>query len=114
VNGLIVRSWLVGVFLVFFTVQSIAGLIESEAVNTHDQIHHQLEVGHDESNHDDASHEGNHHVHLCHHHHGEHSAKVLVQAPDLSIYFDDANLAIPFSSNYENVSPITLFRPPIS
>jgi hypothetical protein len=119
-NVVIVRICFITVFLLFFTLQSVASSIEVDVVNAHDQIHHELENGHDESKHDSSSdhssdelHEA-HHVHLCHHHHGEHAAKVFIQAPNLYSFFIDVDNAIGFLVHYDNIARKSLYRPPIS
>ncbi|MCJ8268248.1 MAG: hypothetical protein MJK04_02490, partial [Psychrosphaera sp.] len=115
-NVVVVRICFITVFLLFFTLQSVALAVEVDVVNAHDQIHHELENGHDESKHDSSSDQQHdeHHVHLCHHHHGEHAAKVFIQAPNLYSFFIDGDNAIGFSVHYDNIAPKSLYRPPIS
>jgi hypothetical protein len=100
--------------MLFFTVQSVAAAIEVEAVTAHDQIHHQVEGDHDEINHNETDHEGKHHAHLCHHHHGEHTAKVLLQTTTIIDHFDHQLANISYSLHYDNVFGKSLYRPPIS
>ncbi len=115
-NVVIVRICFISVFLLFFTLQSVASSIEVEVNNEHDQIHHGLETGHDETQHDSSSeqHQEEHHAHLCHHHHGEHAPKVFIQTPNLYLFFIDDDNVLGFSVHYDNIAQKSLYRPPIS
>ena len=100
--------------MLFFTVQSLAAAIEVEAVTAHDEIHHQAEAEHDEANHTNIEHEGKHHAHLCHHHHGEHTAKVFLESPHIIKQFTQQSASLSYSCAYDNVYGKSLYRPPIS
>ncbi len=107
------RFWLTSLFLLLFTVQAVALAVELEVVNSHDQMHHELGSGHANSE-SQAQEQDNSHMHLCHHHHGEHTAKVLIHEPDLNLAIISQTPVISFSFNYENIASLSLFRPPIA
>lgn len=104
-----VRIWFISVFLLLFTVQAIASVVELGAADTHDQKHHELESGHIE-----AQQQGQDHLHLCHHHHGEHTSKILPQAVSIAVIISEQSTPILFSAHYEKTFPQSLYRPPIS
>ena len=107
------RMGFICLFLLLFTLQALTSVVELEAVSSHDQIHHELEVGHADSNTEQHSHTPEH-VHLCHHHHGEHTAKILLKPADVAMAISDKNTTFVYSQHYENISQVSLYRPPIA
>ncbi|MFT5164039.1 MAG: hypothetical protein ACI9FJ_002637 [Alteromonadaceae bacterium] len=105
----LVRIWFISVFLLLFTVQTVALVIESDTGSSHDPIHHALESGHVE-----AEQQGQEHLHLCHHHHGEHSAKVLPQPVAVFLTIAEQNTAFVYTAHYQNIYPHCHYRPPIN
>ncbi|MFT4926709.1 MAG: hypothetical protein ACI8WB_002807 [Phenylobacterium sp.] len=117
------RIGFMGLFVLLFTLQAFASVIELEAVSSHDQIHHELETGHVNNTNNtnttnsntstNTGHQPQEHIHLCHHHHGEHTAKLLIQPVDVAMAINYKMTAFVYSFHYENISPLSLYRPPI-
>jgi hypothetical protein len=113
-----VRTWFVSLFILLFTFQSIAAVIETGSQGEHDEFHHQFETEQFAVEHtisaeiDEGDHEG-HHVHLCHHHHGEHNPQVLLPSPSFSIQHFPLSQAILTDGFYLSQLTGPLLRPPI-
>ncbi len=115
------QAWSISIFVMLFTFQSIAAVIETEGQGSHDQLHHLSEgerfvldhvVTAQPDHHDQGDHEG-HHVHLCHHHHGEHNPQGLFTAPSLFIQYSPIELSLWPAGFYVSQLNGPLLRPPI-
>ena len=111
---MIMQSWIVTFFMLILAVQSAVVAAESNTAGDHDAVHHQSCETSFQTSHTEVEHQEQGHIHLCHHHHGEHTAKVLPAVVCLTLVAQKATSSTFSLFPYEDILSKSLYRPPIS